>query len=93
LEPISRIVDFKESACQIGSGRRAVQEKRTIFRKRVLKTAQIVLSEKAPKLDCSIRKSFRHRRMPSGIDDVWNPDELRDHYRGNASALSFSLEN
>jgi len=32
-----------------------VQEKRTIFRKRVLKTAQIVLSEKAPKLDCSIR--------------------------------------
>jgi hypothetical protein len=55
LEPISRIVDFKESACHIGSGRRAVQEKRTIFRKRVLKTAQIVLSEKAPKLDCSIR--------------------------------------
>jgi len=32
-----------------------VQEKRTIFRKRVLKTAQIVLGEKAPKLDCSIR--------------------------------------
>jgi len=33
----------------------AVQGKRTIFRKRVLKTAQIVLSEKAPKHDCSIR--------------------------------------
>jgi len=32
-----------------------VQEKRTIFRKRVLKTAKIVLGEKAPKLDCSIR--------------------------------------
>jgi hypothetical protein len=32
-----------------------VQEKRTIFRKRVLKTAQIVLSEKAAKLDCAIR--------------------------------------
>jgi hypothetical protein len=32
-----------------------VQDKRTIFRKRVLKTAQIVLSEKAPKLDCAVR--------------------------------------
>ena len=26
-----------------------------IFRKRVLKTAQIVLSDKAPKLDCAVR--------------------------------------
>jgi PilZ domain-containing protein len=33
----------------------AVPEKRTIFRKRVLKTAQIVLSDKAPKLDCAVR--------------------------------------
>ena len=32
-----------------------MQEKRSIFRKRVLKTAQIVLSEKAPKLDCAVR--------------------------------------
>jgi hypothetical protein len=32
-----------------------VQEKRTTFRKRVLKTAQIILSDKAPKLDCSVR--------------------------------------
>lgn len=32
-----------------------MQDKRTIFRKRVLKTAQIVLSEKAPKLDCAVR--------------------------------------
>ncbi len=32
-----------------------MQDKRTIFRKRVLKTAQIILSEKAPKLDCAVR--------------------------------------
>lgn len=32
-----------------------MQDNRSIFRKRVLKTAQIVLSEKAPKLDCAVR--------------------------------------
>lgn len=32
-----------------------MQEKRSTFRKRVLKTAQIVFSEKAPKLDCAVR--------------------------------------
>ncbi len=33
-----------------------MQEKRhDIFRKRILKNAQIVLSEKAPKLDCAVR--------------------------------------
>lgn len=32
-----------------------MQEKRGIFRKRVLKNAQIILSEKAPKLDCAVR--------------------------------------
>ncbi len=32
-----------------------MQEKRGIFRKRILKTAQIILSEKAPKLDCAVR--------------------------------------
>ena len=32
-----------------------MQEKRTTFRKRVLKTAQIILSDKAPKLDCAVR--------------------------------------
>ena len=32
-----------------------MQEKRAIFRKRVLKTAQIILSAKAPKLDCAVR--------------------------------------
>ena len=32
-----------------------VPEKRTGFRKRVLKSAQIILSEKAPKLDCAVR--------------------------------------
>lgn len=32
-----------------------MQDNRTIGRKRVLKTAQIVLSEKAPKLDCAVR--------------------------------------
>jgi hypothetical protein len=32
-----------------------VQEKRRdIFRKRILKNAQIILSEKAPKLDCAV---------------------------------------
>jgi hypothetical protein len=36
-------------------GDRDVQDKRTIFRKRVLKNAQIVLSDKAPKLDCAVR--------------------------------------
>jgi len=33
----------------------AVQDNRSLFRKRVLKTAQIVLSDKAPKLVCSVR--------------------------------------
>ncbi len=37
------------------SGGLAVQEKRATFRKRVLKTAQIILSDKAPKLDCAVR--------------------------------------
>jgi len=32
-----------------------VQDKRTNFRKRVLKTAQIILSDKAPKLDCAVK--------------------------------------
>ena len=33
-----------------------MQEKRhDIFRKRILKNAQIILSEKAPKLDCAVR--------------------------------------
>jgi PilZ domain len=32
-----------------------VQENRTNLRKRVLKTAQMVLSDKAPKLDCTVR--------------------------------------
>jgi len=32
-----------------------VQENRTNLRKRVLKTAQIILSDKAPKLDCTVR--------------------------------------
>jgi hypothetical protein len=32
-----------------------VQEKRSTFRKRVLKNAQIILSDKAPKLDCAVR--------------------------------------
>jgi len=36
-------------------GRRAVLDKRSLSRKRVLKTAQIILSDKAPKLDCSVR--------------------------------------
>lgn len=30
-------------------------EKRSVFRKRVLKSAQIILSDKAPKLDCAVR--------------------------------------
>jgi len=33
----------------------AVQDKRSLSRKRVLKAAQIVLGDKAPKLDCSVR--------------------------------------
>lgn len=37
------------------SGDLAVQEKRATFRKRVLKTAQIILSDKTPKLDCAVR--------------------------------------
>lgn len=32
-----------------------MQEKRATFRKRVLKTAQIILSDKAPRLDCTVR--------------------------------------
>ena len=32
-----------------------MQDKRNIFRKRVLKNAQIILSDKAPKLDCAVR--------------------------------------
>jgi len=32
-----------------------VQEKRATFRKRVLKTAQIILGDNAPKLDCAVR--------------------------------------
>ena len=32
-----------------------MQDKRTNYRKRVLKNAQIILSEKAPKLDCAVR--------------------------------------
>jgi hypothetical protein len=32
-----------------------VQDKRTNYRKRILKNAQIILSEKAPKLDCAVR--------------------------------------
>lgn len=32
-----------------------MQENRTTSRKRVLKTAQIILSDKAPKLDCTVR--------------------------------------
>jgi uncharacterized phosphosugar-binding protein len=32
-----------------------VLDKRSVSRKRVLKTAQIILSDKAPKLDCSVR--------------------------------------
>lgn len=32
-----------------------MQEKRAAFRKRVLKNAQIILSDKAPKLDCAVR--------------------------------------
>jgi len=32
-----------------------VQENRANVRKRVLKTAQIILSDKAPKLDCAVR--------------------------------------
>ena len=32
-----------------------MQEQRTIFRKRVLKNAQIVLSDRAPKLECAVR--------------------------------------
>jgi hypothetical protein len=32
-----------------------VPEKRSVYRKRVLKTAQIILSDKAPKLDCAVR--------------------------------------
>jgi len=32
-----------------------MQEQRTIVRKRVLKNAQIVLSDRAPKLECAVR--------------------------------------
>ena len=32
-----------------------MQDKRTDIRKRVLKSAQIILSDKAPKLECSVR--------------------------------------
>jgi hypothetical protein len=32
-----------------------MREHRTIFRKRVLKNAQIVLSDRAPKLECAVR--------------------------------------
>lgn len=32
-----------------------MQDKRTNYRKRILKNAQIILSEKAPKLDCAVR--------------------------------------
>jgi len=41
--------------CCLILGGRDVQDKRTIFRKRVLKNAQIILSEKAPKLECAVR--------------------------------------
>jgi hypothetical protein len=37
------------------SGQTAVDEKRAAPRRRVLKTAFIVLSEKAPKLECAVR--------------------------------------
>ncbi|HXZ21155.1 MAG TPA: PilZ domain-containing protein [Pseudolabrys sp.] len=59
--PIWPIVDFGKTTCHLPRtvlpirGHRAVQDKRSLVRKRVLKTAQIVLSEKAPKLDCSVR--------------------------------------
>lgn len=32
-----------------------MQDKRTNYRKRILKNAQIILSERAPKLDCAVR--------------------------------------
>jgi PilZ domain-containing protein len=54
----NRNLTFASSPCHLGgvdSGLPAVQEKRTNFRKRVLKTAHIILSDKAPKLDCSVR--------------------------------------
>jgi hypothetical protein len=50
--------DFRQASCHLGhvdSRRSAVQENRANVRKRVLKTAQIVLSDKAPKLDCAVR--------------------------------------
>jgi PilZ domain-containing protein len=55
---VNRNLTFVGSLCHLGgvdSGLPAVQEKRTNFRKRVLKTAHIILSDKAPKLDCSVR--------------------------------------
>jgi hypothetical protein len=55
LNSTFQIVDLLRRLGHLDLGHRAVQERRTIFRKRVLKTAQIVLSEKAPKLDCAIR--------------------------------------
>jgi len=50
--------DFRQASCHLGhvdSRRSAVQENRANVRKRVLKTAQIILSDKAPKLDCAVR--------------------------------------
>jgi len=50
--------DFRQASCRLGhvdSRRSAVQENRANVRKRVLKTAQIILSDKAPKLDCAVR--------------------------------------
>jgi hypothetical protein len=56
---IFSLVDFENGSLSLtsttDSGARIVQDKRSLYRKRVLKNAQIVLSEKAPKLDCSVR--------------------------------------
>ena len=52
-------VDFASGALSFKQGLildvGAVQEKRETYRKRVLKNAQIILSEKAPKLECAVR--------------------------------------
>jgi len=50
--------DFRQASCHldhVDSRRSAVQANRANVRKRVLQTAQIVLSDKAPKLDCAVR--------------------------------------
>ena len=68
-------------------------ERRMFFRGRTLKGGFIVLSEKAPKLECTVRNLLKDRRGLAGVHHLRPAAKFRSGDRWNGAPLPFAMAN